>query len=389
MRIWSEDETLDAALSGRSISRVGEGELKMAIAGLNLKSQVRTEKLANEIKAILTQPGPFVACLPRNYPGMPAEPFWRKFERPLYRPFYKLDEYGSAFITRPDVAPNIDRPDYWAKVRSLWAGKGVTLAGPGLKMLKMPEAASVRLVQCPIVQAYAEIDRIEEEIGKPSGPVFLVIGATATVLAARLARKGVWALDMGHMGHFMGAAGCYSLDRETLISAAYVEQNRKLHASAKYGVSGRLSCDDVKAFAEQLAAFGMLDYGAGQGTLKAALVEAGFKGPIEEYDPAIKGKDGRPKPADLVTCTDVLEHCEPEKLEAVLAHIYSLTKVAAFFAIATRPATKTLPDGRNAHLIIEEPAFWRAKIAAAGFYIRKEECRLGRNIKFWLSKRNA
>lgn len=386
MRIWSEDETLDAALSGRSISRVGEGELKMAIAGLNLKSQVRHPKLADEIKAILTQPGPFVPCLPRNYPGMPAEPFWRKFERPLYRPFYKLDEYGSAFITRPDVAPNIDRPAYWAKVRSLWAGKDVTLAGPGLKMLKMPEAASVRLVQCPIVQAYAEIDRIEEEIGKPSGPVFLVIGATATVLAARLARKGVWALDMGHMGHFMGAAGCYSLDPHKLISPEYLEQNRQLHALGAYGVSGRHNVRDVLAFARQVQAFGMLDYGSGQGTLKSALVTAGFSGPIEEYDPAIQGRDRMPKPADLVTCTDVLEHIEAEKLPAVLNHVFSLAKKAVFLVIATRPAQKSLADGRNAHLIVEDAAWWLQRLDRKGWKVQRTEAKPGRDLKVWLTK---
>ena len=32
-----------------------------------------------------------------------------------------------------------------------------------------------------------------------------------------------------------------------------------------------------------------------------------------------------PKPADILLCTDVLEHVEPEKTEEVLRHIKSLT----------------------------------------------------------------
>jgi hypothetical protein len=234
------------------------------------------------------------------------------------------------------------------------------------------------------VQAYGEIDRIEEEIGKPSGPVFLVIGATATALAARLARKGLWAMDMGHLGHFMGAAGAYGLDRTTLISPAYLEQNRQLHATASYGVSGKRSCEDVLAFAREVDAFGMLDYGSGRGTLKAALVQAGFKGPIEEYDPAIEGRTNLPKPADLVTCTDVLEHVEPEKLDAVLKHIFSLAKKAAFLLIATRPAQKSLPDGRNAHLLVEDAPWWLAKLEREGWALQRLESREGRDLKVWM-----
>lgn len=383
MKVLTEDETLDAAMAGRSIARVGEGELKLAVNRWNLKSQKYDPRLGAETLRILHEPGPALACLPRIQAGTPNLDFWRRFEREPYAAHFRLPEYGSAFISRPDVAPGIDRPDYWARVRSLWKGKDVTLAGPGMKVLKMPEAASVRLIQTPITQAYAEIDRIEEEIGKPAGPVFLVIGATATALAARLARKGVWALDFGHMGHLMGAAGSYGLDRSTLISAGYVEQNRKLHARGDYGISGKRRCAEVLAFLAELGAFGMLDYGSGQGTLKAALVKAGFKGPVEEYDPAIKGRDRMPKPADLVTCTDVLEHVEPEKLQAVLAHIRRLAKKGAYLVIATRPAKKVLPNGRNAHLIIQPAAWWLARIGEAGFAIERWSQAEGHDVKVW------
>jgi 2-polyprenyl-3-methyl-5-hydroxy-6-metoxy-1,4-benzoquinol methylase len=101
-----------------------------------------------------------------------------------------------------------------------------------------------------------------------------------------------------------------------------------------------------------------LDYGCGQGALGRALNQE-----ISEYDPAIAGKDSSPQPADLVICTDVLEHIEPECLESVLDHLKSLTKEALFAVISTRPAKKTLADGRNAHLIIEPWSFWEEKLA--------------------------
>jgi hypothetical protein len=385
MRVLSEDETLDAALSGQSISRVGEGELKFAIRRMNLKSQAYDARLAGEIKSVLTKPGPFLPCLPRNYPGMPNEAFWRKFEAADYRAHYTQAAYGSAFITRPDMVNAIDRPDYWTRVRTLWAGRDVVLASHGQKVLPMSEAASVRLVKTLPVGAYAEIDRIEEEIGKPSGPVFLAIGATATALAARLARKGVWALDVGHMGHFMPHAGAYSVDRNDLISPEYLEQNKALHAAPEgFGGSGKKSAATVMHFAAKVRPQWILDYGCGRGTLKSAMLTAGYAGSIHEYDPAIAGKNLLPKPADLVVCTDVLEHIEPEKLGAVLDHIFGLAKKAVFLLIATRPANKRLPDGRNAHLIVQPAPWWLEKLDRKGWRIDKVENQPGHDLKVWL-----
>ncbi len=84
-----------------------------------------------------------------------------------------------------------------------------------------------------------------------------------------------------------------------------------------------------------LCAQSVLDYGCGKGTLAEAV---SFE--IREYDPAIAGKDENPLPADLVICTDALEHIEPEYLDAVLVHIASLTRMAAFFVVHTGRAQK-------------------------------------------------
>ena len=85
---------------------------------------------------------------------------------------------------------------------------------------------------------------------------------------------------------------------------------------------------------------------------------------VLEYDPAIEGKNKVPLPADLVVCTDVLEHIEPEYLDSVLVHLASLTQLASFFVVHTGPAQKELADGRNAHLTIENSEWWRRKIGA-------------------------
>jgi hypothetical protein len=67
-------------------------------------------------------------------------------------------------------------------------------------------------------------------------------------------------------------------------------------------------------------------------------------------------------PADVVVCNDVLEHVEPEHLDEVLKHMASLAKKAIVLTVATVPAVKTLADGRNAHLIVENARWWYTKL---------------------------
>ncbi|HET9469625.1 MAG TPA: hypothetical protein VFO24_00885, partial [Usitatibacter sp.] len=59
---------------------------------------------------------------------------------------------------------------------------------------------------------------------------------------------------------------------------------------------------------------------------------------------------------------DVLEHIEPECLDEVLDDLQRVTRKIGFFVIATREAEKTLPDGRNAHLIQEPIAWWAPRL---------------------------
>lgn len=154
-----------------------------------------------------------------------------------------------------------------------------------------------------------------------------------------------------------------------LISAAYLEEQRKLHASPRgYGQRGDKWASAVLRLAGKYEATSILDYGCGAGNLvKAIRPRLPRSVRISEYDPAIAGKDATPSFADLVVCTDVLEHIEPERLDAVLAHLKMLARKAIFAVIATRPAKKLLSDGSNAHLIIQDSGWWKARLLEAGF----------------------
>ena len=143
-----------------------------------------------------------------------------------------------------------------------------------------------------------------------------------------------------------------------LISDSYQTLNRSLHdASPTYGASSARHVGAIRALLQRLGEVSVLDYGCGKGGLKRALER-----PIAEYDPAVPEHAAEPVAADLVVCSDVLEHVEPECLDAVLDHLQELTLRVGYFVIATRMAKKQLADGRNAHLIVEPGKWWMQKL---------------------------
>jgi hypothetical protein len=143
------------------------------------------------------------------------------------------------------------------------------------------------------------------------------------------------------------------------ISEEYREQNRLLHhTNPTYGVSALGYVDTIKKLYEVTEAKSILDYGCGKGLLAKNL-----DFPIFEYDPAIPGKEGSPRAADLVVCIDTLEHIEPDYLSAVLTDLCRCTLKVGYFVIGTGAAVKTLPDGRNTHLIQEGKEWWTEKLS--------------------------
>jgi len=152
-----------------------------------------------------------------------------------------------------------------------------------------------------------------------------------------------------------------------LISEAYRDLNARLHAEEPfYGTSSKLWAGYVDKLAREELYGSILDYGCGKGILARELSPRGFN--VSEYDPAIPGKDQKPDPAELVVCTDVLEHIEPDKINAVLRDLKRVTQCKLFFNIATRESKKTLADGRNAHLLVRDKNWWADKLGKF-FYI--------------------
>ena len=152
-----------------------------------------------------------------------------------------------------------------------------------------------------------------------------------------------------------------------LISPEYRAIQEKAHNDGRhYGIQGHLFAGHVQKLAEGIAAKSILDYGCGKRTLEKAMLQKWKGAPVCEwtnYDPCIPEFANTRKPAELVVCTDVMEHIEPDLVDNVLRDIASLTLKAAFFSIANRPATRILSDGRNAHLIQKPYTWWIQKLA--------------------------
>lgn len=157
-----------------------------------------------------------------------------------------------------------------------------------------------------------------------------------------------------------------SPESSEVISPAYRAMQAQLHAdNPHYGMASLEFAPIVATVIEHFGVDDVLDYGAGKGRLATGLRQHCKRMlRYHPYDPAIEAWSAPPQPRELVTCIDVLEHIEPECLDAVLDDLQRCTLRLGFFTIHTGKALKVLSDGRNAHLIQQPPSWWLPKLMA-------------------------
>ena len=151
-----------------------------------------------------------------------------------------------------------------------------------------------------------------------------------------------------------------------MFSKSYLLELQKVHAdkSRPAGFGGKVKgLGKFKKYMELWCPETFLDYGCGKGNIMSALSvdypDCKFTG----YDPAVTEYSSLPDGKfDCVFSNDVLEHIEPAYIDKVLQHINKLARANIWLRIDTMPARKFLSDGRNAHLIQEDPDWWERKI---------------------------
>lgn len=219
--VLSEDETLDLILSGRSIARYGDGELRIADHICNIKNQIADPKLTKRLAEILHDSGdclvgvPNIEAVSERNPDRQKVEYWGRYY--LWTPrLFSNRKYVSAFITRPDSAPWINTPDYWDRMATLWKGRDVCVvrgSGKSFSAADLVGARTVTEIIAPRGQqngheylpgSWFDYDAIMERIisVKPKR-VLLGLGPSATVMAVDLCARGIHALDLGHAAMFL------------------------------------------------------------------------------------------------------------------------------------------------------------------------------------------
>ena len=144
-----------------------------------------------------------------------------------------------------------------------------------------------------------------------------------------------------------------------LISDAYLALNQQMHQ--KYPGWGHSPDEWVATtILRYLKTQDVLDYGAGKCAMRDVLKDCPVY--VQCYDPCIAEIAARPRIAETVLCNKTLEHVEPECIDAVLDDIRLLAKKYVILKVTTIASGVNLPDGRNAHLIVEPANWWLEKL---------------------------
>ena len=151
-----------------------------------------------------------------------------------------------------------------------------------------------------------------------------------------------------------------------LITGHYINALRRIHGNENRskGFGGKVKpLGQFNPLMEEWKPATLLDYGCGKGAILLHLSNTYPNTICEGYDPAVNGYQKiREGTFECVFSIDVLEHIEPTFLNNVLHHIDNLATRFIWLRIDTKSARKKLPNGDNAHLIIEDSTWWTQKL---------------------------
>jgi hypothetical protein len=140
-----------------------------------------------------------------------------------------------------------------------------------------------------------------------------------------------------------------------------VDQYRQLHASTVYGNTSVKTLRYLRPEIAVLKPQSIIDYGCGQSRFLDEL-RLDYDVQYVRYDPAIPEYSRKPRTcADLLVNIDVLEHIEEANLDVVIAELAAFGR-NAIIVVDTKPAATFLPNGRNAHVTIRPPLWWRERL---------------------------
>ncbi|UOE44309.1 GT-D fold domain-containing glycosyltransferase [Agromyces larvae] len=210
----SATDTLIAVHRERlSLARFGDGELGMMLnPKLSIPFQTNSPDLAQDLRTTLAEPAEnLLLCLPSTYnlkrsanPRMAARWWTRHGSRILQLIPESATRFGDQMVSRMWFFEEYgqDAVRLW---RDIWDGRqALVVTGEGSRFELLDELfdnlQSADYLFSVAKDAYADLDRVVDEVQKRSPDLVLIsLGVAGTVLAHRLARVGVQALDIGHL----------------------------------------------------------------------------------------------------------------------------------------------------------------------------------------------
>ena len=205
-----------------SIARYGDGEFDLMMQVCAENYQNISDELSSALRNVFqNQSEHLLICLPHPIVSTKrlkkhGKAFWRgwciKRQKRIVSELRSLKaanyRFGDAFVSRPYSGYQSEKysQKLFGLLKELWEGRNIlfvegyqTRLGVGNDLFS--NAKSIKRILCPAENAFNVYEKILGTIADcwQGELVVLALGPTATVLASDLSRKGVQALDLGHI----------------------------------------------------------------------------------------------------------------------------------------------------------------------------------------------
>ncbi len=142
-----------------------------------------------------------------------------------------------------------------------------------------------------------------------------------------------------------------------------IDQYRQLHNEDPGYGTGSYWRPQILEQAAKIGASTVLDVGCGKGRLVRLLRDAGLQ--VAGFDPSVQewtDESVLKKTYDMVVSVDVAEHWAPGTVKPELKRLRDLAMKQVFLVISCKVAHHHLPDGRNCHLSVHPPEWWKSRV---------------------------
>ena len=207
----NEEETLAAIADGKSIIRIGDGEV-MLLTGRDVYFQPASPVLAKAFRMIIgnyNAQSPYLLGVPAEKITAPAlssaqHRVWRWFRIVFPLRFKTNERYVSAVYFYKQGRFKRELAPLFKKHHAVWLANEDTLS-PALQSYAGSISVHTSFITAPGNDAFSAYDTIKSEVlavteTHPQLPVVVctAIGPAGKVLAYELATQGIQVLDLGH-----------------------------------------------------------------------------------------------------------------------------------------------------------------------------------------------